>query len=86
MSDPNQNLDDHERLMRQLKGDDESFLPSNNRIAQFLDQEHPQVKVVATRKAEDVFPMGQKVKDHLDEEFGVLYETLEDGTTIATIL
>ena len=86
MSDPNQNLDDHERLMRQLQGDDVPFLPTNNRIAQFLEEGQPQAIEVRAQKAEDVFPMGQKGESHLDEEFNVLYETSEDGTTIATIL
>ena len=85
MSDPNQNLDDHERLMRQLQGDDVPFLPTNNRIAQFMEEEPVQAIEVRLQKAEDVFPMGQAVKSHMDEEFNVLYETSEDGTTIATI-
>jgi hypothetical protein len=51
-----------------------------------LEEGQPQAIEVRVQKAEDVFPMGQKVESHLDEEFNVLYETSEDGTTIATIL
>tara|TARA_R100001244_G_scaffold82092_1_gene63857 strand:- start:537 stop:797 length:261 start_codon:yes stop_codon:yes gene_type:complete len=86
MDEQQQSLDEHEKLMKALQGEEEPFLPANNRIAQFLEEEVSQQTEIQGQKAEDVFPMGQRVASHLDEEFNVMYQTLEDGTTIATIL
>jgi|TARA_R100000049_G_C1917202_1_gene63213 hypothetical protein len=86
MDEQQQPLDEHEKLMKSLQGDEVPFLPINNRITQFLEEEPFQQVEVKVQKAEDVFPMGKSVASHLDEEFNVLYETAEDGTTIATIL